>query len=462
MAISSMKRMQRTFIFVSGILLAVFMMAGCVAQQQKAAAPAEQKQPETTLLNQGTDESHRQLEQVFLETAAREVKVTIQGNEKLTYTSIKQDFPFGIAIYLPETKIADGFKKQQAMRSENISDVVVGYADQEQSTVKVEILLKADLSYDVIEQESAIIVALNDEPGDPQQNEAAAVVTPAPSVKPSAAMSVAGEPIRPPVIPDSIATMTNIEFNTMESGKSDIIIQTNQPVKYDIAQKGYDTIYLNLYNTVIPDYHQRPLLTQYFKSAVESLMPNQMPGKKKDSRIEIKIRQAVPYRVVQNQSRISLFFEPSTVEPPVFGKARKKVESGTRVVEMMPPKAVEQASLPAGIEKKEAGDELDSFLAPKEFTGEKIKLDFFDTDIKNVFRILKSVSGKNFAIDKDVTGKVTLSLQDPVPWDQVMDLILKMNNLGQKQEGNVIRISTLEKLKKEELYILQYYNFFHY
>ncbi|MCK7510697.1 MAG: hypothetical protein MZV70_45970 [Desulfobacterales bacterium] len=61
----------------------------------------------------------------------------------------------------------------------------------------------------------------------------------------------------------------------------------------------------------------------------------------------------------------------------------------------------------------------------KVFTGEKIALDFYDTDIKNVFRILQEISGKNFAIDKNVTGKVTLALQRPVPWDQVLDLVLE-------------------------------------
>ena len=39
--------------------------------------------------------------------------------------------------------------------------------------------------------------------------------------------------------------------------------------------------------------------------------------------------------------------------------------------------------------------------------------DFYQTDIKNVFRILREVSGKNFAIDKDVSGKVTLTLDKP-------------------------------------------------
>ena len=86
----------------------------------------------------------------------------------------------------------------------------------------------------------------------------------------------------------------------------------------------------------------------------------------------------------------------------------------------------------------------------KVFTGEKIALDFYETDIKNVFRILREVSGKNFAIDKDVTGKVTMTLDKPVPWDQVLDLVLRMNQLGMSQEGDIVRIATLETLKSED------------
>ncbi|MBW1754451.1 MAG: type IV pilus secretin PilQ [Deltaproteobacteria bacterium] len=86
------------------------------------------------------------------------------------------------------------------------------------------------------------------------------------------------------------------------------------------------------------------------------------------------------------------------------------------------------------------------------FTGEKIALNFYDTDIKNVFRILMNVSGKNFAIDKDVKGKVTLTLDKPVPWDQVLDLVLKMNRLGVAYEGDIVRIATLKTLKAENAY----------
>jgi type IV pilus assembly protein PilQ len=90
------------------------------------------------------------------------------------------------------------------------------------------------------------------------------------------------------------------------------------------------------------------------------------------------------------------------------------------------------------------------YKTKKLYTGEKIALDFYDTDIKNVFRILMEISGKNFAIDRDVTGKVTLTLAKPVPWDQALDLILKMNELGRIFEGDIIRIATLVTLRGEE------------
>jgi type IV pilus assembly protein PilQ len=86
----------------------------------------------------------------------------------------------------------------------------------------------------------------------------------------------------------------------------------------------------------------------------------------------------------------------------------------------------------------------------KKYTGEKIAFDFYDSDIRNVFRLLREISGKSFAIDKNVTGKITLNFEKPVPWDQVLDLVLKMNQLGMTMEGDIIRIATLSTLAQEE------------
>jgi type IV pilus secretin PilQ/predicted competence protein len=94
-----------------------------------------------------------------------------------------------------------------------------------------------------------------------------------------------------------------------------------------------------------------------------------------------------------------------------------------------------------GAKAGEAGDE-------KNYTGQKLSLDFKDADIKNVFRLLAEVSGLNIVVTNDVNRKVTLRLVD-VPWDQALDLLIRTNGLGKEQIGNVVRISTAGQLKNE-------------
>jgi type IV pilus assembly protein PilQ len=85
---------------------------------------------------------------------------------------------------------------------------------------------------------------------------------------------------------------------------------------------------------------------------------------------------------------------------------------------------------------------------PAAFTGQRISLDFKDADIQNVLRVLADVSGLNIIATDDVKGKVTLHLTD-VPWDQALDLVLRSNRLEKMQEGSVVRISTVARLKEE-------------
>jgi type IV pilus assembly protein PilQ len=445
-----MKRRINTMNKILGFFLVVSIVAGCITPQTKTIKNIEQTQIGSEILDKSElIPSQRQIRAVNVQLENQPIEIKIKGNQKLVYTSLKQSFPFGIAIYFPETKIDEDFKVIVPENS-SIGDVIVTYADPEMTTTKVEILLKQDLNYEVIENDHVLRVTLfggmaeNQTHVNKLQDSSALVAD-----KNSPQGLVSEENI---FIPDSTATMTHIDFNTMKDGKTSIVVQTSHPVKYDITQSDDNNkLFLNLYNTIIPDYHKRPLLTQYFKSTVEGLMPIQVPGEKKNSKIEIKIRDQVPYRVVQTQNNISLFFEASAIDPPVFHKAKQKVFQGpqTKTIEAVEQKTDLADSPPLIADKKQTMEEA-IFGSQKKYTGEKIKLDFYETDIKNVFRILRSVGKLNFAIDRDVQGKVTLTLEDPVPWDQVLDLVLRMNNLGMKKEGNVIRIATLETLNKEE------------
>jgi|GEM_PF-968861 len=82
------------------------------------------------------------------------------------------------------------------------------------------------------------------------------------------------------------------------------------------------------------------------------------------------------------------------------------------------------------------------------YTGEKISMRFKDADIKDVIQILGDVTGKNFIVDERVRGKVTINFTD-VPWDQALDIILSLNNLGMVEENNVIIVASMAKLEEK-------------
>ena len=88
------------------------------------------------------------------------------------------------------------------------------------------------------------------------------------------------------------------------------------------------------------------------------------------------------------------------------------------------------------------------------FTGRRISLDFQDAEISSVLRLIADVSGLNMVVGEHVKGKVTVKLLN-VPWDQALDLILKLNQLGQTRAGNIIWIDTLANIAKQQEEILK-------
>ncbi len=79
----------------------------------------------------------------------------------------------------------------------------------------------------------------------------------------------------------------------------------------------------------------------------------------------------------------------------------------------------------------------------------KISLDFRDADIRNILKLIAEVAELNIILGDEVKGRVTIKLVD-VSWDQALEVILQSQSLGMVRIGNVIRIGSLEKLRKEE------------
>lgn len=96
---------------------------------------------------------------------------------------------------------------------------------------------------------------------------------------------------------------------------------------------------------------------------------------------------------------------------------------------------------PLSNEEKDALDR-----ARTKYTGDRLSLNFQEIEIRSVIAILAEFTGQNVVAGDDVTGTITLKLDD-VPWDEALDFIMMTKDLGKYETGNVTLISPLDKIK---------------
>jgi len=112
----------------------------------------------------------------------------------------------------------------------------------------------------------------------------------------------------------------------------------------------------------------------------------------------------------------------------------------------VPPPAAQERAEPAP--QPTAATET-PFLSNESRSKEKrISLDLQDADLVNVMRLFAELADLNIILAPNVKGRVTVRMVN-IPWDQAMDIILKMNGLGRDLEGNVLRIALKDELKKQ-------------
>jgi type IV pilus assembly protein PilQ len=93
--------------------------------------------------------------------------------------------------------------------------------------------------------------------------------------------------------------------------------------------------------------------------------------------------------------------------------------------------------------KRAAADEK------KEYTGERLTLNFQDIDVRSVLQLLADTSGQNIVVSDSVTGNLTLRLLN-VPWDQALDIVLRAKGLDKRRQDNVILIGPTDELASRE------------
>jgi type IV pilus assembly protein PilQ len=137
--------------------------------------------------------------------------------------------------------------------------------------------------------------------------------------------------------------------------------------------------------------------------------------------------------------------EPAAPAPVPAPEPQRQVSDtatfGIGNVQVEPPAApAEQASAP-NFAPRAVG-------AERRYFGEPMDLSLQDADVKDVLRSFAQLGGVNLVLQPGVEGQVTVELVQ-VPWDQALEQILKITDLGYDLDGNIMRIAPVSKLRQE-------------
>jgi type IV pilus assembly protein PilQ len=138
--------------------------------------------------------------------------------------------------------------------------------------------------------------------------------------------------------------------------------------------------------------------------------------------------------------------------PPVHSDGTSRVAQWTmakvrRASTKFHVRPVQMTSEADGGEKSTPKEDL--VVGETRYVGRRISLDFQQADISNVLRLIAEVSGLNMVVGEGVKSKVTMKLVS-VPWDQALDMILKMNGLGKIRQSNILWIDSLANIAKQQ------------
>ncbi|MAD88608.1 MAG: type IV pilus secretin PilQ [Pseudoalteromonas sp.] len=102
----------------------------------------------------------------------------------------------------------------------------------------------------------------------------------------------------------------------------------------------------------------------------------------------------------------------------------------------------------------EKDNKTKKFGEEKVYQGEPITLNFQDIPIRSVLQIIADTNNFNLVTSDSVSGNITLRLEG-TPWDQALDVVLRVKGLDKRTEGTILMVAPAEELAAREAKELQ-------
>jgi type IV pilus assembly protein PilQ len=297
------------------------------------------------------------------------------------------DDPARISLDLPNTTLALDERRREA----NVGPLTTILAAEANGRTRIVLNLTAMVPYETRVEGNDVIVRLGQGPG------ATPVFTAQPSQTPATRTAAAA----------GDRSIRNIDFRRGADGAGQVVVELNDPrTTVDVRQEG-GRIVVDFQNTTLPQELMRRLDVTDFATPVftiDALRSN------RDTRLVVTA--AAEYDQVAYQSDNQFTLE---LKPPV----------------------------------EEAAAAPSPFGESREYTGERLTLNFQDLETRAVIQLIADFSGINIIASDTVQGSVTLRLQN-VPWDQALDIVMTTKGLDMRRNGNVMIVAPAEEIAARE------------
>ncbi len=306
--------------------------------------------------------------------------------------------PARIALDFPGLGSALGMGRI-AITQALVDSAIVAQSD-ERSRVVINLRQPANYRLDIVGK--SLIVALEPVAGAvPAQIPVAAA--PAPSASVSNAVAPAPAPEARGAPPYGSAPISDIQFRRGSDGAGRVVVTLpGKQASADVRQVGSNLI-VDFSNVSLPEHLRKKLDVTDFATPVQFITTHQNAG-----RVRMQISPLGAWEHTAYQTDTELVLEVRQVSQDAKKTAQKDV-----------------------------------------FTGEKLSLNFQSIDVRQVLQVIADFTNFNVVTSDSVSGTVTLRVQN-VPWDQILDIIMRSKGLAMRKNGNVLWIAPKDEIAAKE------------
>ncbi len=413
------------------------------------------------------------------ENTERSTRIVIECSGPLAYTYYSPD-PLTLVVDVPEmaagsipSRINVGTREVESLRVTQMAR-----ADG-RSLARIEVRLASLVPYQVFSKDRSLnlvfersaVAQASSEPQRPEPRAEAPVksetittpvapelnapVEPAPSPAAQAGhrtteAAKAAAPGKPVIKATRILGVTSVE----ENGQLSVTIRADGALKYqDFFLGNPDRLVIDFKDVT----SRAPYRADVQHDPVRSVRLGQFSAANpKVARLVLDLATRKPYRILEGDDGVKIVFGEgrTPAQAPLAAPKAALAPMTEPAAALVAPRLMAPGAAPAVLEvQAPAAAPRDTSAAPgaepRKWSGHPVSFDFKEGDLQDIFRLMAEISGLNVVVNPGISGRVTLKLTE-VPWDQALDLILKINGLGHAIEDNVLRIAKLTDMQREE------------